>query len=101
MYSYMSASTSFIHKPPPPTTPPAKLLSKVQELSFKVPPLIKRAPPFRADLQSENADDEREIDEEVEGRGKLWKTSAQIAPPDPCRDSHPKSTDEDKESVLP
>jgi hypothetical protein len=98
---YMSASTSFKQRPPPPTTPPAKLLSKVLVPSFKVPPLINSAPPLRADLQSENLDDDKEMDEEVEGRGKLWKASAHIAPPDPRKASQPTSTDEDIESRLP
>ena len=80
------ASTSFKHMPPPPASPSATLLSKVQNSSFNVPPLANMAPPSREEAQCENVESVMKIDDSMAGEGSAKNMSPQIAPPEPASD---------------
>ena len=89
----IAASTSFKHMPPPPTSPSATLLSKVQNSSFNIPPVANMAPPSREEVQCENLDSVMKIDDSMAGKGSAKNLSPQIAPPEPARDEQCENKD--------
>ena len=86
---------------PPPTMPRARLLLKELYFKDRAPWLVNKAPPFSEDQQSENVECRIVRDEKLRGNGRLSKTSAQIAPPEPPNDRHLVNQEADTDSMEP